>query len=160
MVESDQERLVEGTSYKLKEIKYDVKIEENGFWERTTEIYAVSKTRKVHEFEHYLLPVDSPEAPIFGVPDIEHLGGKKVNKKADKAERRISIEVTGEQKRDYFSILRKTIRDINKDFQKLEIQELVPLPGFKNEYVDYKELIGHEMERKDELFIGKLRKNF
>jgi len=48
--------------------------------------------------------------------------------KCDERERRIFIYVSGEQKRDYFSIIRKTIRDINGSFEKLETKELVPLP--------------------------------
>ncbi|MCP5052800.1 MAG: hypothetical protein GY940_36870, partial [bacterium] len=48
--------------------------------------------------------------------------------KADHEAKRIFIYVTGEQKRDYLSVIRHTIRDINGDFKKLGVTELVPLP--------------------------------
>ncbi|NIR09228.1 MAG: GTP-binding protein, partial [Candidatus Aminicenantes bacterium] len=48
--------------------------------------------------------------------------------KSDERDRKIYIFVNGEQKRDYFSTIRKTLRDINGSFEKLETKELVPLP--------------------------------
>jgi small GTP-binding protein len=48
--------------------------------------------------------------------------------RADERDEKIYIYVDGEQKRDYFSAIRKTFRDINASFEKLEAKELVPLP--------------------------------
>jgi hypothetical protein len=82
--------------------------------------------------------------------------------KADENDREISILVTGKgkQKRDYFSIIRKTIREINDSFEKLESTELVPLLDNINEFVEYKELIGLERMGKREITIGKLGKEY
>jgi internalin A len=82
--------------------------------------------------------------------------------KSDENDREISILVTGygKQKRDYFSTIRKTIRDINDSFEKLESKELVPLPDNRNEFVEYRELIGLEQMGELEIPIGRLRKKY
>jgi GTPase SAR1 family protein len=80
--------------------------------------------------------------------------------RADERERRVGIYVTGDRKRDFFSVIRKTFGDINASFEKLDAAELVPLPGHENETVTYKSLIGHMLEGKSEIFIGELRKSF
>ena len=46
----------------------------------------------------------------------------------DKHEKRIYIEVSGRQPRDYFATIRKTILEINDSFEKLDVTEWVPLP--------------------------------
>jgi len=78
--------------------------------------------------------------------------------KADENDRKIYIYVDGEQKRDYFSIIRKTFNDINDSFEKLDAKELVPLPENDKIAIEYEELIGFELEGRKEIFIGKLRK--
>jgi len=80
--------------------------------------------------------------------------------KADENERQISILVSGKQKRDYFSVIRKTIREINGSFLKFLPKELVPLPGYTDEFVDYRELIGHEQMGEYQITIGRLGKKF
>ena len=73
--------------------------------------------------------------------------------KADERERKIDIAVMGEQKRDYFSTIRKTLQDINSSFERLDITELVPLPGSPR-FVSYNELIGHELDGREDIYIG------
>ncbi|MBE9593850.1 MAG: TIR domain-containing protein, partial [Proteobacteria bacterium] len=80
--------------------------------------------------------------------------------KADERDERIYIYVDGEQKRDYFSTIRKTFRDINDSFEKLEAKEMVPLQDNDEISIEYEELIGYELEGRDEYFIGKLRKGY
>ncbi len=80
--------------------------------------------------------------------------------KADERDKKIFIYVSGEQKRDYFSGIRKTFQDINRSFEKLPVVERVPLPDNREISVEYDELIGHEMTGKDEIFIGRLRKGY
>jgi len=80
--------------------------------------------------------------------------------KADEDEREIAILVSGKRKRDYFSVIRKTLREINDSFEKLAPQELVPLPGYPGEFVDYRELIGLEQMGEADITIGKLEKKF
>jgi small GTP-binding protein len=80
--------------------------------------------------------------------------------KEDERDKKIFIYVGGEQRREYFSVIRKTLRDINNSFEKLFVTEWVPLPGHPDVNVEYNELVGHELEGKQEIFIGKLRKSF
>ena len=80
--------------------------------------------------------------------------------KADERDEKIYIYVNGEQKRDYFSIIRKAFWDINDSFEKLEAIELVPLPDNDEIAIEYEELIGYELGERDEIYIGKLRKSY
>lgn len=82
--------------------------------------------------------------------------------KEDEPNKRIDITVQGEFlcKRQYFSAIRHNIYDINKDFENLEVQEFIPLPGFPDLLVEYKELLGYERAGRDEYFVGKLGKSF
>jgi small GTP-binding protein len=80
--------------------------------------------------------------------------------KGDETDKRIYVYVSGEQKRDYFSVIRKAFRDINDSFERLEVRELVPLPDNTEVSVEYEELIGHELGRKGEIYVGKLRKGY
>jgi len=80
--------------------------------------------------------------------------------KADEREQTIYIHVNGRQKRDYFSVIRKTFRDIHETFERLDVSELVPLPDHSNITVDYKELLGLEKMGKHFIPIGKLGKEY
>ena len=80
--------------------------------------------------------------------------------KADERDEKIYIYVDGEQKRDYFSAIRKTFRDIKASFEKLEAKELVPLPDNDEITSEYEELIGYEQMGKDDYTVGKLRKTY
>lgn len=80
--------------------------------------------------------------------------------KSDDEEKRISIKVYGEQKRDFFSIIRHTIKEINNSFEKIDVTELVPLPGYEEIEVEYAELIGYERAGKEEIFIGRIGTTF
>jgi small GTP-binding protein len=80
--------------------------------------------------------------------------------KADDRERKISIFVNGERKRDFFSVIRHTIREINDSYKKLSFSEFIPLPDHKDILVDYDELIGHEMMGISDLIVGKIRKKY
>ncbi len=76
--------------------------------------------------------------------------------KVDEVDKKVYIFVSGSRRREYFEITRKTLRDINRSFEKLTVTELVPLPDDKEVSVEYKELIGYELAGKAEIFIGKL----
>jgi len=80
--------------------------------------------------------------------------------KADMRDRKIEIWVTGEQKKGYFSVIRKTLTDINNSFEKLEVKELIPLNDHPELAIEYDELLGYELANKDEYFVGKLRKSY
>ncbi|MEA2028481.1 MAG: COR domain-containing protein [Campylobacterota bacterium] len=80
--------------------------------------------------------------------------------KVDNREKRVSIYVDGEQKRDFFAVIRKRFDEINSKFKEIEIDELIPLPNFTKVKVKYKELIGYEKAGRDEYFNGELGKAF
>jgi small GTP-binding protein len=61
--------------------------------------------------------------------------------KADERDEKIYIYVAGEQKRDYFSAILFTFREINRSFEKLKVIEKVPLPGEPAITVSYEHLI-------------------
>jgi hypothetical protein len=79
---------------------------------------------------------------------------------SDEEDKKISVEVRGVQKRDYFAIIRNTIKNINNSFKRLEVAELIPLPGYPENMVEYEELIGYEQANIENYFNGKLRKAF
>ncbi|MDQ1353742.1 MAG: internalin [Acidobacteriota bacterium] len=80
--------------------------------------------------------------------------------KSDYEEKKIYIYVNGQQKRDYFSVIRHTIREINAGFKNINTVELVPLPEAKEITVEYDDLIGLEQMGKEFISIGKLKKDF
>ncbi len=80
--------------------------------------------------------------------------------KGDEIENKIFIYVTGSQQRDYFAVLRKTFYDIHDSFEKLEVEEWIPLPDHDKIAVEYKELLGYELAGREEIFIGKLGKAY
>ncbi|MCP4148337.1 MAG: hypothetical protein GY757_11355, partial [bacterium] len=84
--------------------------------------------------------------------------------KVDERDKKILIDVSGVMKRDWFAVLRHTFKEINNSFEKLAVQEMVPLPekGPDNEIigVPYKELTGFEQMGRDEFVSGKLKKIF
>jgi small GTP-binding protein len=61
--------------------------------------------------------------------------------KADEQAEKIYIYVNGEQKRDYFSVILFTFREINRTFEKLEAIEKVPMPDEPEITVSYEHLI-------------------
>ena len=80
--------------------------------------------------------------------------------KSDEAEKKIHIYVNGQQQRNYFSIIRKSFREINESFEKLISKELVPLPDNNEITIPYNELIGYELNRKRTYFVGELQKSY
>jgi len=55
---------------------------------------------------------------------------------------------------------KNTFQDIHDSFEKLAVEEWIPLPDNDKVAVEYRELLGHEEEGRDEIFIGKLRKSY
>jgi internalin A len=79
---------------------------------------------------------------------------------ADEREKRLYLYVGGEQTRDYFSVIRKVVRDINSSFEKLSVTEQIPLPDAPEVLIDYQELIGYELAGRHEIFIGRLGRGY
>ncbi|MCP5050424.1 MAG: hypothetical protein GY940_24890, partial [bacterium] len=81
------------------------------------------------------------------------------------AERTLFIHITGRGKRDHLSYIRRTLKEIYKDFEKLEYDEYIPLPGSDPEggnrqLVPYKSLLGHEESGVSHYFHGETQESF
>ncbi len=76
--------------------------------------------------------------------------------KADNEEKKIFIYVSGQEKRDYFAVIRHTLRDINAGFEKINAVEKVPLPGSESIAVKYKELTGLKQMGEQSIKVGEL----
>ncbi|WP_199774145.1 COR domain-containing protein, partial [Salinibacter altiplanensis] len=79
---------------------------------------------------------------------------------ADEADRRISIWVDGDRKREYFATLRKRLRDLHADFEELGEVEWVPLPKDPEYAVEYEELLGLEQMGESSYTHGKTRERY
>lgn len=78
----------------------------------------------------------------------------------DSVSKELKITVTGEQARDFFTIIRHHIRNLhNPSAEALGARELVPL-GNSGEYIDYEELIGLEVMGEKDYVNGKLKRTF
>ncbi|MCP4220971.1 MAG: hypothetical protein GY765_40455, partial [bacterium] len=64
--------------------------------------------------------------------------------RADNKEKRLSIAVSGEGKREYLIIIRRALQEIYRSFERLDYKELVPLPGPEGRTVEYTFLLGYE----------------
>jgi hypothetical protein len=86
----------------------------------------------------------------------------KAKIKSDEQNKAIEITVQGESrfKRDYFSAIRHYLNDINRGFENLKIDGFIPLSGYPEILIEYKELLGYERSGRDEYFVGKLGKSF
>ncbi|MBC9785332.1 leucine-rich repeat domain-containing protein [Heliobacterium chlorum] len=80
--------------------------------------------------------------------------------KADGIEKKIYISVNGNLARDYFSIIRHTFRDINKNFTNLIVKEMIPLPDHPNEAIEYQNLIYCEQKGHRYYPVGTLGKDY
>ncbi|MCX6579598.1 MAG: leucine-rich repeat domain-containing protein [Candidatus Aminicenantes bacterium] len=92
--------------------------------------------------------------------------------RADEVEKTIGIHIRGGQKREHLSVVRSALREINKSFQQMKIEELIPLPlplpaalpddtrekhkgaGKYARTVSYSFLLGYEREGIGEYFDG------
>jgi len=92
--------------------------------------------------------------------------------RADEVEKTIGIHIRGDQKREHLSVIRSALREINKSFQQMKIEELIPLPlplpaALPDDYrekhksagkyartVSYSFLLGYEREGIAEYFDG------
>ena len=77
--------------------------------------------------------------------------------RADREEKKISMDVCGEEPRRLLSFIRETLKEIIKDFTDLPFEELVPIPGSK-EYLDYQGLVEAEKADEKEIFVWQIRK--
>lgn len=81
-----------------------------------------------------------------------------VNLDLDK--KRIDIQVWGEEKRQYLTIIRDKLEKIHSAFSGLKVERKLPVPGFDETLVDFDELVGLERMGETTHVIGKIRKRF
>lgn len=70
--------------------------------------------------------------------------------RADNETRRISIFVNGNQRKDYFAAILLFFREINADFKRLDVRELVPMPDEPEVTARYSTLLKHAERDMDE----------
>ena len=81
----------------------------------------------------------------------------------DKESHKIMIEIAGERRRDFLTVIRETIKEINASYQQLDVIEWIPLPEKLDKeelLVEYEELLGFEAEKEHNYFSGKLKRKF
>ncbi|MEB8434316.1 leucine-rich repeat domain-containing protein [Cocleimonas sp. KMM 6892] len=84
----------------------------------------------------------------------------KARIRADKEDRKISIDVCGEEPRRLLSFIRATIKEITADFKDLKYQEKVTIPHNISDQVilmDYSDIVAYEVANELEIFIPDLR---
>jgi GTPase SAR1 family protein len=90
-----------------------------------------------------------------------HSGGNRAKVKADLVDRRIFISVVGREqtRRAFLAVIRSAFDEINSNF-KINIEQMIPLPGYPQVMVSYQELLVHEEMNEPEIVIPSLRKKF
>lgn len=72
--------------------------------------------------------------------------------RSDAAEKRITIEISGDDRRDYLAVIRSTLHDINGSFERLGVVETVPLPDNLDIVVPFEHLRMLQSEEVDDFF--------
>lgn len=81
-----------------------------------------------------------------------------VNLDLDK--KRIDIQIWGEEKRQYLTIIRDKLEKIHSSFSSLQVERNLPVPGYKDLLVDFDELVGLERMGEREYLLGKIGRRF
>jgi internalin A len=79
--------------------------------------------------------------------------------KADLVDRKISISVIGKEqtRRAFLAVIRSAFDEINSNF-KIEIKQMIPVPGFAHVLVSYQDLLVYEEMNEPHIIITELRK--
>jgi small GTP-binding protein len=90
-----------------------------------------------------------------------HSGENRAKVKADLVDRKIFISIIGREhtRRSFLAVIRSAFDEINSNF-KIEIKQMIPVPGFPGVLVSYKELLVHEEMNEQEILITELRQRF
>lgn len=90
-----------------------------------------------------------------------HSGENRAKIKADLVDRKIFISIIGREqtRRAFLAVIRSAFDEINSNF-KIEIKQMIPVPGYPQVLVSYKELLVHEEMNESEIVIPELRKKF
>jgi len=79
--------------------------------------------------------------------------------KADLIDRKIFISIIGKEqtRRAFLAVIRSAFDEINSNF-KIEIKQMIPVPGFPQVLVSYEDLLIHEEMNEPEILVPELRK--
>jgi len=90
-----------------------------------------------------------------------HSGGNRAKVKADLVDRVIFISVAGREqtRRAFLAVIRSAFDEINSNF-KINIEQMIPVPGYPRVMVSYQELLVHEEMNEPEIIVPELRKRF
>jgi hypothetical protein len=95
---------------------------------------------------------------------LQKSGGRRENRakiKADLVDRKIFISIVGtkQTRRDFLAVIRSAFDEINSNF-KIEIKQMIPVPGFPQVLVSYQDLLAYEEMNEPQIVIPELRKKF
>jgi len=90
---------------------------------------------------------------------ILHSGENRAKIKADLVDRKIFISILGKEhtRRAFLAVIRAAFDEINSNF-KLEIKQMIPVPGSPHTLVSYQDLLAHEEMNEPQIVIPELRK--
>ena len=90
-----------------------------------------------------------------------HDGGNRAKIKADLVDRKVFISIIGKEqtRRAFLAVIRSAFDEINSNF-KIEIKQMIPVPGFPQVLVSYQDLLAYEEMNEPQIVIPELRKKF
>lgn len=88
-----------------------------------------------------------------------HSGENRAKIKADLVDRRIFISILGKEqtRRAFLAVIRSAFDEINSNF-KIEIKQMIPVPGSPQVLVSYQDLLAYEEMNESQIVIPELRK--
>ena len=88
-------------------------------------------------------------------------GENRAKIKSDLIDRKIFISIIGKEqtRRAFLAVIRSAFDEINRNF-KIAINQMIPVSGFPDVLVSYKELLIHEEMNELEILVPELRKKF
>lgn len=90
-----------------------------------------------------------------------HSGGNRAKIKADLVDRKIFISIIGKEqtRRAFLAVIRSAFDEINSNF-KIEIKQMIPVPGSPQVLVSYQDLLAYEEMNEPQIIIPELRKKY
>lgn len=90
-----------------------------------------------------------------------HSGENQAKVKADLVDRKIFISVNGKEqtRRAFLAVTRSAFDEINSNF-KIEIRQMIPVPGAPQVLVSYQDLLAYEEMNEEQIVIPELRKKY
>ena len=73
--------------------------------------------------------------------------------------KKITIELSGQNRREHFYLIRNIFHSLHASFEQLDVAEWIPLPDV-DMAIEYEELVGYENNNINDYFVGKLGKKY